>query len=104
MASSFFMIRIGYLLFYREILSCQRLYPVKYLYGFEWKLLSKLLPKCSQKWQILHASTMAFDLGSKIIFALSVLERTGVISERNTESSQDWSEMNLCQSHSVSKK
>lgn len=34
------------------------------------------------------------------IFALSVLEQTGVIFERNTGSSQDSSGINLCQSHS----
>lgn len=65
--------------------------------------LSKLLPKCSQKLQIFHAPTKTFDLGSKIIFALSVLERTVVFPESNTESSQDSSEKNLCQSLSLKK-
>lgn len=58
----------------------------------------------AQKIAYLHASAMAFDLGSKIIFALCVLEGTGVISERKTGSSQDSSEINLCHSQSVSKK
>lgn len=49
------------------------LYHIKNWYGFEWKLCK--MPKCSQKWQIFHASTEAFDLGRTTIFALSLLER-----------------------------
>lgn len=51
-----------------------------------------------KKRQNFHAK--AIDLESKTIFALSVLEQTGVIFERNTGSSQDSSGINLCQSHS----
>lgn len=52
--------------------------------------------KCSLK----KKADFSFDLESKTIFALSVLEQTGVIFERNTGNSQDSSGINLCQSHS----